>query len=328
MDVVTLTQAVCDVGSVSGQEGRLADAVERSLTALDHLEVIRDGNAVVARTHLGRPERILLAGHLDTVPLADPPNLPTRRLDEFEGRHGHVLWGRGTVDMLGGVAVQLRLAGQLATPNRDVTYVFYDCEEVDAARNGLGRLAATLPQWLAADFAVLLEPTGAHVEGGCNGTLRVEVDVPGVAGAREVEVDGLWYREALQAVGIRGGLAGNIIPDQCVLTVNHRFAPSRSAQEAVAFVGDFFGGYDVRVVDLAAGARPGLDRPAARDFVAALGVPVTAKVGWTDVARFTALGVPAVNFGPGDPTLAHADAERCPIDQLISVEQALLRWLA
>ncbi len=354
LDVVTLTQVVCDVGSVSGHEGPLADAVEAALAALGHLEVVRDGDAVLARTTLGRPERVILAGHLDTVPLADPPNLPTRRLSEYDGEPGEVLWGRGTVDMLGGVAVQLRLAARLAAPTRDVTYVFYDCEEVDAVRNGLGRLARTRPDWLAGDFAVLLEPTRAQVEGGCNGTLRVQVHIRGVAGhsarpwtadnavhkvgpllvklasyqARQVEVDGLVYRESLQAVGIRGGIAGNVIPDECVLTVNHRFAPSRSADEAVAFVREFFAGYDVRVVDVAAGARPGLDRPAARDFVAALGVPVSAKVGWTDVARFSELGVPAVNFGPGDPALAHADAERCPTDQLVSAEEALLRWLA
>lgn len=353
-DVVTLTQAICDVGSVSGREGPLADAVQAALAGRDHLEVVRDGDAVLARTRLGRSERVVLAGHLDTVPLADPANLPTRRLDGVGAGGGEVLWGRGTVDMLGGVAVQLRLAGQLTSPSRDVTYVWYDCEEVDAARNGLARLAATRPDWLTGDFAVLLEPTRGEVEGGCNGTLRVDVTVAGVAGhsarpwtadnavhktgellvrlasyqAREVEVDGLVYREALQAVGIRAGVAGNVIPDECVLTVNHRFAPSRRAPEAVAFVREFFSGYDVRVTDVAAGARPGLHRPAARDFVAALGLPVTAKVGWTDVARFDALGVPAVNFGPGDPALAHADDEHCPVQQYRDVEAALLRWLS
>lgn len=353
-DVATLTQAVCDVGSVSGHEGPLADAVQAALAALGHLEVVRDGDAVLARTNLGRPERVILAGHLDTVPLADPPNLPTRRLAEFDGVPGEVIWGRGTVDMLGGVAVQLRLARHLPTPNRDVTYVFYDHEEVDAARNGLGRLVATRPDWLTAHFAVLLEPTAARIEAGCNGTLRVQVRVPGVAGhsarpwtadnavhkagvlltklasyrAPHVDVDGLVYREALQAVAIHGGVAGNVIPDECVVTVNHRFAPSRSADDAVAFVREFFDGYDVRVVDLAPGALPGLDRPAARDFVAALGAPVTGKVGWTDVARFSELGVPAMNFGPGDPTLAHADDERCPVDQLVAAERALSRWLA
>lgn len=353
-DVASLTQQVCDVGSVSGAEGPLADAVHAALERLPHLEVLRDGDAVLARTTGDRPERVILAGHLDTVPLADPPNLPTRRLASFAGVSEEVIWGRGTVDMLGGVAVQLRLAARLQQPSREVTYIFYDAEEVDAARNGLGRLARTQRPWLAGDFAVLLEPTGGRIEAGCNGTLRVSVRIRGVAGhsarpwmadnavhkagpllaklaahdAGQVEVDGLGYRQSLQAVGIRGGVAGNVVPGECTLTVNHRFAPSTTAQQAEAFVRAFFDGYDVEVLDVAPGARPGLTLPAAQDFVAALGLPVSAKVGWTDVARFSELGVPAVNFGPGEPTLAHADDERCPVAQLESVEQALWRWLA
>ena len=349
-DIVTLTAAVCDIPSVSGAERPLADAVEAALTPLGHLEVERVGNVVVARTHAGRAERVVLAGHLDTVPLTDPPNLPTRV-------EGDVLWGRGTVDMKGGVAVQLRLAAALSSPRRDITYVFYDNEEVDASRNGLGHLARSHPHLLAADFAVLLEPTRAHVEGGCKGTLRVELELTGKAAhsgrpwvgdnavhkaapvltrlrdyqAREVLVDGLTYHEGLSAVGITGGIAGNVIPDRCVVTVNYRFAPDRSQEEALAHVREVFAGIEslqLRVTDSASGARPGLDRPIAQSFVADLAVEVTAKEGWTDVARFADLGVPAVNFGPGDALLAHQDDERVPLAQLRDAEAALLRWLA
>ena len=350
-DVVELTAAVCDIPSVSGDEAPLADAVERALRGCAHLSVERVGNVVVARTDLGRPERVILAGHLDTVPLTQPPNLPTR----FEGAGAdRQLWGRGTVDMKGGVAVQLRLAGELTAPRRDVTYVFYDNEEVEATRNGLRHLAASHPELLRADFAVLLEPTNAQVEGGCKGTLRVEVVVPGKAAhsgrpwvgdnavhkaadlltrlrdyeARVVDVDGLTYHEGLSAVGIRGGTAGNVIPDRCVVTINYRFAPDLSGEEAVEHVRQVCHGYEVTVTDLAGGARPGLHLPAARSFVADLGVPVTAKEGWTDVARFADLGVPAVNFGPGDPLLAHKDDEHVPVAQLRDAEAALLRWLA
>ena len=345
-DVVDLTAAVCDVTSVSRDEARLADLVEAALRPLAHLRVTRVGHTVVARTRLGRPERVVLAGHLDTVPLTDPPNLPTRR-------EGIDLVGRGTVDMKGGVAVQLRLAHALTAPGRDVTYVFYDCEEIDADANGLRRLVAERPDLVEADFAVLLEPTNGGVEGGCKGTLRVQVTATGVAAhsgrpwlghnaihaaapvltrlaqyaARDVEVDGLTYHEGLSAVGIEGGIAGNVVPDRCVVTVNYRFAPDKSLEQAFAHVEQLFADFDVRRTDGAAGARPGLDRPAAQDFVAALGLPVTAKEGWTDVARFADLGVPAVNFGPGDPALAHADDERCPVAQLRDCEQALLRWL-
>ncbi len=346
-DVVDLTATLCDVESVSGDEGPLADAVERALREASHLDVTRRGNVVVARTDLGRSERIVLAGHLDTVPLAATPNLPTRRERD-------VLWGRGTVDMKGGVAVQLRLAAHLADPRRDVTYIFYDCEEVQAARNGLQHLVDARPDLVAADFAVLLEPTNAQVEGGCKGTLRVRLTTRGVAAhsgrpwmgdnavhrlrpaldlladheARSVEVDGLTYREGLSAVGIGGGAGNNVIPDAAYLAVNYRFAPDLSADQALEQVRMWFAGYDLEVEDLAAGARPGLDSPLAQEFVAALGVPVDAKQGWTDVARFASLGIPAVNFGPGDPLLAHKDDEQVPVAQLRDVEDALLRWLA
>jgi succinyl-diaminopimelate desuccinylase len=351
-DLTTLTAALCDLASVSGDERALADAVEAALAAYPHLEVLRDGDTVVARTHLGRASRVVIAGHIDTVPVAD--NLPTR----LEGAGDDaVLWGRGTVDMKGGVAVQLALAAALTEPTRDVTWVFYDHEEVDAALNGLGRVARQHPDWLTADFAVLCEPTDAGLEGGCNGTLRAEVRVPGVAAhsarawtgvnaihatapvlARlaayepaSVEVDGLVYREGLNAVLISGGVATNVVPDRCVVTVNYRFAPSRTVAEATAHVQDLLGGFDVVVTDSAAGARPGLDDPAAAEFAAAVlgvtgGVPAP-KYGWTDVARFSALGIPAVNFGPGDPLLAHKDDERLPVAQLQVCHDALRAWL-
>ena len=345
-DVTSLTAAVCDIESVSQNEAALADAIESALRPLAHLSVTRDGNTVVARTSLGRPERVVLAGHIDTVPLTDVPNLPTRRTDEE-------LWGRGTVDMKGGVAVMLRLASDVTEPSRDLTFLFYDCEEIDGRFNGLARVAETAPDLLAADFAVLLEPTGGAVEGGCKGTLRVEVATKGIAAhsarpwkghnaihdaaavlarlsaydAETITVDDLDYHEALQAVGISGGIAGNVIPDRCVVTVNYRFAPDKDTDEAFAHVQQVFDGYEVRLTDAADGARPGLTLPAAKAFVEALGVPVSAKEGWTDVARFSALGIPAVNYGPGDPNLAHMDDERCPVQQYVDAEAALLRWL-
>lgn len=348
-DVVTLTRQVCDVPSVSGAEGRLADAVEVALRSCAHLEVLRDGDAVVARTHLGRPRRVVVAGHLDTVPVAD--NLPTRLQDGL-------LWGRGTVDMKGGVAVALSLAAELTAPVHDVTWVFYDHEEVASDLNGLGRLVERHPDWLAADFAVLGEPSDGGLEGGCNGTLRVEVRLTGVAAhsARAwvgvnavhaagevlrrleeyepatVEVDGLAYREGMNAVLVSGGVATNVIPDRCVVTVNYRFAPSRTVDEAVAHVRELFRGYEVVVTDAAPGARPGLDAPAAQEFAAVVlavtGGRPAPKYGWTDVARFSALGVPAVNFGPGDPILAHKDDEHVPVAQIELCHRALRTWLA
>src|SRR6478672_6766721 len=174
-DVVALTAALCDIPSVSADEARIADTIEATLRAhAPHLELVRDGDAIVARTRLGRAQRVVIAGHIDTVPIND--NLPTRRsVDDGVD----TLWGRGTVDMKGGCAVLLALAVQLAEPAYDVTWVWYDHEEVASELNGLGRLARTRPELLEGDFAILGEPSNGVVEGGCNGTLRVELRTTG-----------------------------------------------------------------------------------------------------------------------------------------------------
>ncbi|MDR6970027.1 succinyl-diaminopimelate desuccinylase [Leifsonia shinshuensis] len=345
---IELTRQLCDIESVSGDERTLADAIEAALSGLPHLEVIRDGDAIVARTNLGRERRALIAGHIDTVPLNN--NLPTR----FEEHDGiRFLWGRGTVDMKAGVAVQLKLAAELTDPAVDVTWMWYDHEEVNAELNGLGRLARNRPDLFVGDFGILGEPSNGVVEGGCNGNLRVEVRTYGLRAhsargwvgdnaihkaapildilasyqAREVEVDGLVYKEGLNAVGISGGVAGNIIPDECMVHINYRFAPSRSSQEAIEHMHELFGDYEITVVDRADGARPGLDAPLAQEFVAAVGGVAKPKYGWTDVARFSALGIPAVNYGPGDPLKAHADDERVDVEQIVAVEEGLRAWL-
>ena len=347
-DVVALTEAICNIESVSGNEQALADAIEAALLSHTHLEVIRNQDAIVARTNLGRASRVVIAGHIDTVPVAGNLPIERRQLDGVE-----VLWGRGTVDMKAGVAVQLKLAAELTSPNVDVTWIFYDHEEVEASLNGLGRIARTQPELIAADFAVLCEPTAALVEGGCNGTMRVDITLRGVKAhsarawmgknaihqaadvlaalnayqTQEVEVDGLVYRESLNAVLINGGIATNVIPDECVITVNYRFAPAKSAADAEAHLREVFAGYELKVVDIAEGARPGLDRPEAQAFLQASGVEARPKYGWTDVARFSALGVPAVNYGPGDPNKAHADDENCPVEQIYACENGLRAWL-
>jgi succinyl-diaminopimelate desuccinylase len=341
-----LTAALVDISSVSGEEGPLADAIERALRRLPHLRVTRHGNTLVARTERGKGERVVLAGHIDTVPHAG--NFPSQ-WDPERVR----LTGVGTSDMKAGVAVQLRLAAALPEPNRDVTYVFYECEEVDVARNGLFLLSRAAPELLAADFAVLLEPSGGVVEGGCQGTLRAAITAKGKrahtarswmgknaiheAGAildilrgwnpRQPVVDGLEYHEGLNAVEISGGVAGNVVPDECVVTVNYRFAPDRSEAEAEAYVRALFAAWPVQILDSAPGARPGLTTGPAADFVKAVGGEPRAKLGWTDVARFAELGIPAVNYGPGISEIAHTPAEYVEAPPIVHAEQALTAWL-
>lgn len=343
-DVVALTRQLVDIESVSLAEEPLADAVENALRGHPHLEVVRHGNTVVARTSLARGERVIIAGHLDTVPVNG--NLPSRLEDG-------VLHGLGSVDMKGGVAVQLKLAATLAEPVRDVTYVFYDAEEIAAVHNGLGKLGADRPDLLEADFAILMEPSNAGVEAGCQGTMRIEVATTGERAhtarawmginaihaaadllvrlqgyqPRKPLIDGLEYHEGLNAVFINGGVAGNVLPDACVVTVNYRYAPDRSEAEAEEFLRTFFDGYAVKVVDSSPGALPGLSLPAAKAFLEAVGGEAHPKFGWTDVSRFSALGVPAVNFGPGDPLLAHKADEHVPVEQIVRCEQQLRAWL-
>ena len=336
-----------DIPSVSFTEQALADDVEQALAQLPHLTVERVRNCVIATTNLGRDSRVLLAGHLDTVPAAGNA---AARVDDVAG----LLHGLGACDMKGGVAVMLQVLATLSQPQRDVTAVFYDCEEVASEHNGLGLLSRERSDLLECDVAVLLEPSNAGIEAGCQGTLRAVVRTHGKrahtarawrgenaihAAAPILEtlaqyeprmpvVEGLQFREGLQAVEIRGGVAGNVVPDACEVTVNFRFAPDRDAEQARTHVREVFSGYDIEFVDCAAGAMPGLKHPGLADLIDRVGGEPQPKLGWTDVARFAALGVPAVNFGPGDPALAHSPEEYVPLAEIDRCVDVLSQWLS
>ena len=351
-DATVITRELCDIPSESSSEREIADAISEVLAGAPHLEVTRNGDTIIARTALGRTHRVIIAGHLDTVPVHG--NLPVREApDPMTGER--MLWGRGTVDMKAGVAIQLKLAVELTDPVFDVTWVWYDHEEVAADLNGLGRVLRRHPELFAGDLAILGEPSGSTIEGGCNGTLRACITFHGRRAhsarawmgvnaieraaplltkladyqPRRVIVDGLEYREGLSAVGAQGGVAGNVIPDRFELLVNYRFAPHTSEAEAADFVRKFFADADeVEIVDSAPGARPGLTHPLVQGLAGAVGEPPRAKQGWTDVSRFAGLGIPAVNFGPGDPQLAHADDERVSIAEIERTYAVLRGWLS
>ncbi len=353
-DLLELTAELVDIVSPSGEEAVLADRIQQDLRGVPWLQVERLGDNIVARTDLGRSRRLILAGHLDTVP---------GQGNESARLEGDTLWGLGSADMKAGLAVFLHLATTVADPAIDVTYVFYTCEEVEQSRSGLGVLFAQRPDLLVGDAAILGEPTGGVVEAGCQGTLRLKVTLRGrrahtarpwmginaihrMGGllealenweGRRPVLDGCMFREALQAVSIEGGTAGNVVPDRASLVVNHRFAPDRSGDVALIRLreqlGDLLGPDDeIDVLEQVDGALPGLDHP----LLAALirgpdggdnAVEVRSKLGWTDVARFGAHGVPACNFGPGDPTLAHAPDERVDRASLDAVAGKLRRLL-
>ncbi|BCJ54275.1 succinyl-diaminopimelate desuccinylase [Actinoplanes sp. NBRC 14428] len=345
VDPVVLTRTLVDIESVSRDEKVIADCVEDVLRQAPHLRTERLQNTVMARTDLGRDQRVVLAGHLDTVPLHD--NFPSTVVDDL-------IYGCGTADMKSGVALALHLAATLPDPRYDLTFLFYEAEEIEHEYNGLNLVARDRPEWLVADFAVLLEPTYGVVEAGCQGTMRARIRTRGrrahTARAwrgvnaihamgpllrrledyrpRTVTIDGCTYREGLSAVDIAGGVAGNVVPDECAIEVNLRFAPDRTEEQALDHLREVFDGFELEVTDSAPGALPGLDAAPARDFLTAVGAEPAAKLGWTDVSRFAALGVPALNYGPGDPMLAHAPDEHVEIGKIRDGAATLHRWLA
>lgn len=369
--------------SVSDDEGPLTDEVEAYLTRQPHLNVRRHGDTVVASTDLGRKHRVILAGHLDTVPVID--NFPPRWLEPgdplirediaqaFPGER--VMWGRGATDMKASDAVMLYLAAKLTNPKYDVTFVFYDHEEVAAEKNGLRKVVEHHPDWIRGDFAVIGEPTDCGIEGGCNGTIRFDVITHGVAAhsarawmgsnaihkaaailnalndytPQDVTVDGLTYREGVNATLISGGKGTNVIPDECRVHVNYRFAPDKTIAQAKALMmgedagaqlgngehvatGGMFAGFGIEMKDESPSARPGMDDPLAASLAALVkdrtGRDPQAKLGWTDVARFAQLGVPAVNLGAGSPLLAHKHDEQVSASELTRMASILLEWLA
>ena len=343
--LLELTAELVDIPSVSHDELAITDHLHGLLGDVPWLDVTRVGENLVARTSLGHHRRLLLAGHTDTV----PPNAnEAARIVDDE------LWGIGACDMKGGVAVLAELARTVPEPAVDVTYVFYECEEIDARFNGIERLFRERPDLLEADAAILAEPTAARVEAGCQGTLRARLSYRGVRAhsarpwlgrnaihrigpdlaalaayeGRFVEIDGCTFRESLQGVFVEGGVAGNVVPDSAVLTVNHRFAPDRTPEEAAAHVREVLAGADdFELVDHAPAAPPSLGHPLLTALLVAIDRPAEAKLGWTDVARFAARGVPATNFGPGDPNLAHHADERVSRADLETVYSVLKRLL-
>jgi succinyl-diaminopimelate desuccinylase len=331
-DLLDLTAELVDMASESHREGPITDWIEGQLRQARWLDVERVGDNLVARTQLGRSSRLVLAGHTDTVPANG---------NERARREGDVLWGLGSTDMKSGLAVMLGLARTVAEPLLDVTYVFYAGEEVAAEHNGLGHLFRDRPDLLQGDVALLGEPTNVGLEAGCQGTMRVRVELAGerahtarpwmgrnavhrlgrllavVEGfeERRPRMDGCEFREALQAVFVDGGVAGNVVPDRASVTLNHRFAPDRTPAEAEAALRSLLApvleeGDALEVVDVAPGAAPALSHPVIAAIVGRHDLPVSAKLGWTDVARFAEHGIPAANFGPGDATLAHTAEER------------------
>jgi len=349
-DLLARTAELVDIASPSRDEAAIVEVIEAELRAIPHLVVDRVGDNLVARTEFGRAQRIVFAGHTDTVPAT--VHNAAASID------GDRLSGVGSSDMKGGLAIMLELARTLDDPAVDCTFVFYAREEISSAESGLGELFERRPDLLVGDVAILGEPTDGLIEAGCQGTLRVRVTMHGARAhtarawmgrnavhrlgqvlaaldayePRRPVIDGCQFHEALQAVAISGGVAGNVVPDLATVTINHRFAPDRSGAEAEAHVRALLtpfleDGDTIELTECSAGALPGLIHPLLASLVQRSGGEVLAKLGWTDVARFASHGVPAVNFGPGDNTVAHTAGEyldRAPLERTWSILRALV----
>ena len=341
LDLLDLAAELVDIPSESHDETAIADHFEARLADASHLDVERVANNVVARTNIGAEHRLVVAGHLDTVPRND--NLAARV-------EGDRLYGLGACDMKGGLAAQLATALTVDDPAVDVTYIFYEGEEVAAQYNGLLHLFRDRPDLVSGDVALLGEPTSAVIEAGCQGTLRARVTYRGARAhtarpwkgrnaihrlgdvltrlaayeGRRPVIDGCEYREAIQAVFVEGGVAGNVVPDEAVLTANLRYAPDRTPAEAEAQLAEIIGDNDgFEITDHSIAAAPTLTHPLLSSLIERNGLEVKAKLGWTDVARFAEHGVPAANFGAGDASIAHTKDEFVDRHEIETVHQAL-----
>ena len=339
-DLFKLTHELVCIPSESFQEKEIVDFVEHKLSEAPWLDVTRIGDNIVAKTGDTKGMRLLLGGHTDTVPAQGNDQI---RLSEDS------IWGIGSADMKGGIAIMLSLALNVPDSAVDMTYVFYAREEVAHKHNGLLEIEANEPELLIADLAILGEPTSGNIEAGCQGTMRFTLELKGerahtarpwmgrnaihrLSGvltaiedyeSRNPVIEGCQYREALQVVKVEGGIAGNVVPDSTTLTINHRVAPDRSLDIAEKEIRDLLEPFmepadELKVVDAAPPAKPGLSNPILASMIESHQLNVQAKLGWTDVAFFDQKGIPAANFGPGDATLAHTSneqVERSSIDQ-------------
>jgi succinyl-diaminopimelate desuccinylase len=348
-ELLQRTAFLVDIASESLHEGKIADFIIAQLEDVAGLTVERIGDNVVARTQSGCAQRIIFAGHTDTVPIKK--NVPSHR-------EGNRLWGCGTSDMKSGIAVMIKLAQEVSESNYDRTFVFYVAEEIAAAHSGLGYLFEHRPELLKGDVAFLGEPTNGHIEAGCQGTLRVRVGFAGKAAhsarpwmgvnamyrmapvlqrfadyaPRRPLIDGCQFREAMQVVCVGGGKEGNVVPDQAFLTVNYRFAPDRSIEQAIEevhslVISDISDDDTFEVKDVSPAALPGISHPIMQRFIEKNSFTIEAKLGWTDVARFASHGIPAINFGPGDSTMAHRQDEFVDGEKIVETYQALARFL-
>jgi succinyl-diaminopimelate desuccinylase len=333
------TAWLVDIPSETGDETAIVEAIADRLSGMDEHRI---GRSLVVGRPTGGP-MVLLVGHLDTVPSQGQG--PARLADG-------VLHGLGAADMKGGLAVMIHLLEDdevLAGPY-SVVGVFYEGEEGPMDGNGLGPVLDSNTWLTEAQFAVVLEPSDAQIQVGCNGSINATVTFSGSSAHsarpwwgenaitkagewltamhhREPElhvVDGLEYREVMSVTTASGGIARNVIPDRLTLNLNYRFAPDRSVGDALEVLRAACDGADgFEVIDVAPAGPVDASHPFVERLARVSGAELAAKQGWTDVARLGMYGVPAVNFGPGRASEAHQKHEFVAVAEIESTFAAL-----
>ena len=341
---------LCSIASPIGEERLLCDAVSERLGRLPLDGPIRRyGDSIVVplvRKRTPGRHHVALVGHLDTVRTENGP----ARIED--GR----CYGAGAADMKAGLAVMIVIAetaSQLI--GCDLTLVFYAREEGPYADNELGPVLEADADLRGVDLAVCLEPSDNRVQLGCCGSIHATVSFEGRTahsarpwegdnaivkagpllsrlaerGPVEAEVDGHVYRTVTTVTLANGGRGRNVVPDAFTLNLNHRFAPSTSLEEArsdvLALVGP---GAKVDFTDLSPAALPNAGHPLVAKLIASGVTSVEPKQAWTDVARFAALGIPAVNFGPGESAQAHQKNESTDCALVFQGYRILVAWLS
>ena len=349
MDLASRALELVNISSVIGHEGPLADFVEAWAVAHYPREQVRrvSHSMLVGKTVDTRPS-IALVGHLDTVP-AHPGSGPARR-------EGNRLFGLGSSDMKGALAVMMALAEQIDRPRLPVNLllVLYEREEGPFQESGLGPLFALAPELGQLAFAIALEPTDGAVQVGCVGSLHATLSFHGQAAhsarpwqgknaihaagsllaelearsRHEVVVNGHTFFEVMSVTLAKGGRARNVVPEAFELNLNYRFAPGKSLEEAQNDVTRLVAGRcEIAFINLAPSGRVAVGNPHLDRLVRLSGRPAEAKQAWTDVARFSELGVDAVNYGPGETAQAHQRDESASASALDRCAQVLRKLL-
>lgn len=346
-----LTKDLIQINSVSGNEKQLVDKLENHLKSFSHLKLTRISNTLVAECKKPETAQIILAGHVDTVPPAS---------NETVKIVGNTLYGLGACDMKGGIAVMIKLAESAKDFNVSTRFIFYESEEVEINKNGLQLLSRRQPELLKADGAILLEPTNSQLELGCQGVLLFNIQVKGVKAhaarpwkgvnsitrapkiiesvksfpKKKVMLEGVCYKESLEPVKFNSGSATNVIPDLAEITLSYRFAPDKSADIAQAEIFSHFKhvldnslGDNIVILEARNGAYPASKSGIFKQLFELTSNKVSAKLGWTDVAFFSENQTVAVNFGPGDPQLAHSPDEKLEKGELEQSYKILTQFL-